>query len=286
MEWNPLSLEHKPLIDQVLEESPLHLSDYTFTNLWIWNIHRHYHVALIDNFVCIKFVEKCRQLFLYPLGVGSRRRVVEQLLQSEPNFRMRAVPEEALIELQAFPFNIQAEIDHFDYIYAFADLLNLEGDQFQPKRNFVHQFENKYDFEYLEITSDLIPSIIEMEKMWFEEHKDPTRSLRMEHESVLLALQDFMKLNMFGGALIVDQNVVAYTFAEYLHKEMLVIHIEKALKDFKGAYAMINQQLLKHVSFVSFVNREEDLSLSNLIKVKQSYHPIRLEKKFLLTRAL
>ncbi len=64
---------------------------------------------------------------------------------------------------------------------------------------------------------------------------------------------------------------------------MLVIHVEKALNGYKGAYAMINQQMLKHLAPVPFVNREEDLGLDNLTKVKQSYHPLRLEKKYLLT---
>ncbi len=283
MEWKPLSLEHKPLIDQALEKSPLNLSDYTFTNLWIWNIHRHYLIALIDNLVCIKFIDKGRPLYLYPLGIGSRRHLVEKLMHVEPCFRMRAVPEDALIDLQELSFKVEAETGHFDYIYAFEDLLFLEGDEFQPKRNFIHQFEKQYSFKYQKITSDLIPLIIVMEEMWFDEHKNPSRSLRMEHESVLIALKDFTKLNIFGGALTVDQKVIAYSFAEYLNKEMLVIHIEKALKDFKGAYAMINQQLLQHSSVVPYVNREEDLNLDNLIKGKLSYHPIRLEKKFLLS---
>ncbi|MBA3602698.1 MAG: DUF2156 domain-containing protein [Parachlamydiaceae bacterium] len=284
MEWTPLGLVHKSLIDQVLEKNTLGLSDYTFTNLWIWNIHRNYQIALVDNFLCIKFIDKQCSIFLYPQGPGSRRHVVAKLMQAEPCFRMRAVPEEALMDLQEFQFDVEAEAGHFDYIYAFSDLLYLEGDEFQPKRNFIHQFEKKYSFEYQDITAGLIPSLLETEKMWFNEHKNPPRSLCMEHESVLIALSDFTKLNIFGGALIVDQKVIAYSFAEYLNKEMLVIHIEKALKNFKGAYAVINQQLLKHSPVVPYVNREEDLSLDNLIKVKQSYHPIRLEKKFLLSK--
>ncbi|MBA3603553.1 MAG: DUF2156 domain-containing protein [Parachlamydiaceae bacterium] len=284
MEWYPLILEHKALIDQALEENPLNLSDYTFTNLWIWNIHRHYQIAWIDNFLCIKFAEKGLTIFLYPIGSGSRQYVSEKLMEVEANFRMRAVPEEGIAELNELPLKVEAETEHFDYIYAFTDLLYLQGDHFQPKRNFIHQFEKKYLFEYQEIALDLIPLIIDFEKKWYSEHKNPPQSLCMEHSGVLHALNDFTKLNIFGGVLIVDKKVVAYSFAEYLNKQMLVIHIEKALKDYKGAYAMIHQQLLMHSTIVPFVNREEDLNLDNLIKVKQSYHPIRFEKKFLLTK--
>lgn len=285
MKWEPLNLKHKPLLQNALREYPLTLSDYTFTNFWIWNIHRHYQIASIDNFVCLRFVEGGSFMYLYPIGAGQRKTIVEKLMKLDTDFRMRAIPEEGLSELQELSLHIKAEEDHFDYIYAYDDLLYLSGDQFQAKRNFIHQFENRYVYHYQEITPSFIPSIIEAEKIWFNEHSDSSPGRILEHEAVLLALQDFSVLEVFGGALLVDRKVVAFSIAEYLTKDMLVIHLEKALKEYKGGYAMINQQVLKHSSPVTFVNREEDLGLDNLIKVKQSYHPVRLEKKFLATHS-
>lgn len=284
MEWKRLSLEDKPMIDQALREYPLQLSDYPFTNLWLWDIHRHYQVAKIDNFFCIKFVHDEFPLFLYPIGQGNRRALIEKLSNTENPFRMRAIPEEGLTELQGLPLKFEAETANFDYIYSYDDLLHLPGDHFQAKRNFIHQFEQKYIFQYKEITSSLIPMVVEAEVAWLNEHSNPTIGMRWEHEGILRALHDFAALQVYGGALIVENKVVAYSIAEYLSEEMLVIHIEKALKDFKGAYAMINQQMLMHLKPVSFVNREEDLGLDNLTKVKQSYHPIRLAKKFLISK--
>ncbi len=283
MEWIDLNFNHKLLIDEALRRNPLGLSDYTFTNLWMWNIHRHYQMALIDNFICIRFQNHEISLFLYPIGTGSRKPLIEKLIDKKKFFRMRAVPQEALAELQELPLKIEEETEHFDYIYSYEDLLNLKGDHFQAKRNFIHQFENKYTFEYKDIDINLIPLLLETEKEWFKEHMQPSLSLSEEHESVLRALNDFNELKFLGGALVVNQKIVAYSLAEYLTKEMLVIHVEKALRDYKGAYATINQQLLIHLRPVAYINREEDLGLDNLIKVKQSYHPIRLEKKFILS---
>ncbi len=284
MEWKPLLLKDKQLLDQLLRDDQLSLSDYTFTNLWIWNISRKYQSALVDGFLCIKFDYEGKQTYLHPIGRGNKRPIIEKLLASEPFLRMRAVPENALSELQNLPLNIQEETAHFDYIYAFQDLLHLHGDRFQPKRNFIHQFERNYIYEYRQITPDLIPKIVEAEIAWFNEHPSPSGGMLFEHEGILNALKDYSALQTYGGALIVENRVIAYSIAEYLSKEMLVVHLEKCLKEFKGGYAMINQQMLKHLKEVPFINREEDLGLDNLTKVKASYHPIRLEKKFLLTK--
>lgn len=284
MEWKRLSLEDKPIVDQALRAYPLQLSDYPFTNLWLWNIHRHYQIAKSGNFLCIKFVNEQSPRFLYPIGPGSRRDLIKNLLDTEDSFCMRAVPEEGLADLQGLPLTIEAETAHFDYIYSYDDLVLLPGEHFQAKRNFIHQFEQKYIFEYKEFTSSLIPMVVEAEVAWFNDHPNPSVEVRWEHEGILHLLKDFAALQIYGGALIVDNKVVAYSIAEYLTEEMLVIHIEKALKSFKGAYAMINQQMLLHLKPVRFVNREEDLGLDNLHKVKQSYHPIDLVKKFMISK--
>jgi hypothetical protein len=197
---------------------------------------------------------------------------------------MRAIPEEGIAELQGLSLSIEAETAHFDYIYSYEDLLNLSGDQFQAKRNFIHQFEQKYAFQYMEIGANLIPRVVAAEIEWLNEHSNPDVGMLKEHEATLRGLKDFDLLKVYGGALLVDDKVIAYSVAEYISQEMLLIHIEKALKGYKGAYAMINQQMLMHLKPVPFVNREEDLGLDNLSKVKQSYHPIRLVKKFVISR--
>lgn len=283
MDWNPLTLHHKPAVDEALQRSPLTLSDYNFTNLWMWNGYRRYEIAWIDHFLCIRFAEEGQQKFLYPLGEGSRIPIIRQLVEhtSSP-FLMRAIPEEATDELRVLPWRLTPETEHFDYIYVYQDLVQLEGNEYQAKRNFIHQFENRYTFEYRAIIPEILPEVIDTEMQWFSEHVDPPKELIHEHEAALRALNTFAELKVLGGSLWVDNHPIAYSLADYLSCQMIVIHVEKALHAYKGAYAMINHQFLTHLYPVKYVNREEDLGFGNLIKVKQSYHPIRLEKKYKL----
>lgn len=283
MDWTPLSLHHKPAIQDAFGRHPVRLSDYTFTNLWMWNDLRHYQVACIDGFLCIKFDDHGKRKYLYPIGQGQRPNLIHQLAnEAKADFCMRAIPENASEELKTLPWQLVPEFEHFDYIYSYQDLMELAGNRYQSKRNFIHQFESHYQFQYQEITPELVPQIIEMENQWFEEHAPASENLINEHQGALKVLNDLDLLNVLGGVLIVDNHVAAYTIAEYMSCQMLVVHIEKALQAYKGAYPTINQQLLQHLCKVAFVNREEDLGLINLAKVKRSYHPVFLEKSYQL----
>jgi hypothetical protein len=275
MSFRPLELIDRKVIEGALKLNPLSLSDYSFTNLWMWNPFRSYQILQLDGFICLKFQQEGEVIYLYPIGKGSRNEVLSKLIALQSNkFTMRAIPENASLD-----YPLVEEPDRADYIYLYEDLLELHGNRFQAKRNLIHQLEDEYDFEYQKITPELIPKIKKMEQKWFLEHSEAEK----EHQAVMHVLDDYFDLNAIGGALIVDEEVIAYSFAEYLTNEMLLVHVEKALTEFKGSYQMMNQQLLAHLNPVRYVNREEDLGLSNLRKIKNSYHPTRLEKKYRFT---
>ena len=277
MNFRPLELIDRKLIEGSLKQNPLSLSDYSFTNLWMWNRFRSYQILQLDGFICLKFREEGKEIYLYPIGEGSRNAIISKLIALHGDrFTMRAIPENTSLD-----YPLVEETDRSDYIYLYEDLLELHGNRFQAKRNLIHQMEDAYDFEYQPITLELIPQIKAMEQKWFIEHKEAEK----EHLAVLQALADYPHLNVLGGAIRVDGEVIAYSLAEYLNPNMLLIHVEKALTEFKGSYQMMNQQLLKHLEPVPFVNREEDLGLLNLRKIKNSYHPIRLEKKYRFTHS-
>lgn len=277
MSFRPLELEDRTIIEEALQQNPLSLSDYSFTNLWMWNSLRSYQILQLDDFVCLKFNQDGKEIHLYPIGNGSRMQFMSKLVslqKDKSQFTMRAIPENASLN-----YPLKEELNRSDYIYLFDKLLKLPGNRYQAKRNLIHQFTDEYDFEYQKITPELIPKIKEMESKWFLNHNEAEK----EHHAVMQVLDDYFHLNATGGAILVDGAVIAYSFAEYLTNEMLLIHVEKALAEFKGSYQMMNQQLLMNLEPVRFVNREEDLGLSNLRKIKNSYHPIRLEKKYHLT---
>jgi hypothetical protein len=77
---------------------------------------------------------------------------------------------------------------------------------------------------------------------------------------------------------------VAYTVAEALTDETVVIHFEKGDTQYKGIYQAINQMFLAHsAGNFLLVNREQDLNDPGLRKAKLSYQPVKFLQKYRVT---
>ena len=100
------------------------------------------------------------------------------------------------------------------------------------------------------------------------------RDFEGETCAIVQALHNFDRLNLRGGLLRLDGEVIAFTFGCKATDDMYVVQIEKADHTIAGAYQMINQQfVLRNCDDVEYVNREEDLGLEGLRKAKKSYYP-------------
>lgn len=287
LDWKSLTLNDKKIVDRYLLREQVQLSDYNFTNLWMWNEARSYHLAEADGDLCIRHTDpKAGEIYLMPLGnpvpIAAIERLYAEQVKVRKPFAMRAISEEVVHHLKklSFSYDLTEEPHRFDYVYSYQDLANLPGNRYQAKRNLIHQFEREYGLNYREIDKSNLTKIIDCEEIWYKEHMMRAEDPKTEHFAALKALKDFFSLGLKGGALFVGEGAVAYSFAEYITKNELLIHVEKALGNYKGAYQAINQELLKHFSPVEYVNREESLGLPQLIKVKDSYHPLKFLKKY------
>ena len=109
--------------------------------------------------------------------------------------------------------------------------------------------------------------------------------LSAENKAISKMLQDWESLKgTLGGAIIVDGKMAAYTVAEALTPDTLVIHFEKGDTQYKGIYQAINQMFLAHAAdHYKWVNREQDLNDEGLRKAKLSYNPADFLRKYRVT---
>jgi hypothetical protein len=181
---------------------------------------------------------------------------------------------------------VQEERGNWDYLYRVADLIELKGKRYHKKKNLVNQFNRKYDFTYLPFGAEMVEQAMAMQTDWCTWRDcESSDILSSENRAIFKILQEWRQLaGLFGGALMVEDSMVAYTVAEALTPDMLLIHFEKGDTQYKGIYQAINQLFLANsAKQYTFVNREQDLNDEGLRKAKLSYHPEDYIRKYRVT---
>ena len=63
-----------------------------------------------------------------------------------------------------------------------------------------------------------------------------------EFISIKYTLENYDYFDLLGGAIFVDDTLVAYTIGEKLTEDTALVHIEKADINYNGSYAIINNE--------------------------------------------
>ena len=176
-----------------------------------------------------------------------------------------------------------------DYIYLRSNLADLPGSQYQKKRNHISRFNRTYglcgtDWEFKSYPdNDIAQDILKVSQNWYEEKNGESEEvLRLEHQSIELALQNRELLNLRGGVLYIKGEPAAMTLAAPISPDVLDVIYEKSFGEYEhnGAYAVINQQFARRCESFLYLNREEDMGVEGLRKAKLSYKPEMILEKF------
>jgi hypothetical protein len=127
-----------------------------------------------------------------------------------------------------------------------------------------------------------VETVLNMQTEWCRWHDcEQSEALLAENDAVARVLAHWNDIpGLCGGIIRIDGVPVAYTLAEPLNSDTLVIHFEKAANGVKGAYQAINYLFCNDVgkNFL-YINREQDLGDEGLRRAKLSYHPVDFTRK-------
>lgn len=280
-----LTLEDKPVFDEIFRQWQPDISAYTFTNIFVWREPYSTRLSLWDGLYIVSNVTDGKMSILEPLGDGDKVGAVLGCLQSATDMptNFRAISQPLAIQLEKHN-NLQVLYDrnNADYIYLAQDLIELGGRKYDGKRNFINRFKQKYDYEYIKLSSALAEECHNFVKEWCEDKNcDESEGLSKERCAVYQMLAHMDELGLVGGAISVEGKMIAFGLAEALNDRTLVIHAEKGNTAYDGIYQLVNNQLCIHeAQGFEFVNREQDLGVPGLRKAKESYHPIEFGKIF------
>ncbi len=276
---------------KLLHESNFRGCDYTFGNSFVWSDIYNIEHCFAEGFYFRRSGSGKNVRFFYPAGRDDVHRAVEIMSEycAELGITLRLSANKECADKIALLYpeaSIKLNRDLCDYVYLAEDLESLKGKKYHGKRNHLNRFyENDWSFEPL--TADNLEECRAMNKLWRAENIDECR-LSSETENKLdelcvveKSLNHFDELGYIGGVLRVNGEVQAFTFGEPASDDCFVVHVEKALRKYQGAYAAVNREFVKSLGGrYKYINREDDTGSENLRKAKQSYHPVFLEEKF------
>ena len=293
-----LTCTDKPTFDKYFGSRYCEHSGYTFTNFFIWRKLRDYRWAIEDDVLYIFSSDDKTFAAWQPIGAQEKMQdAITKILQfaqenrGDKQFKFAVVEKIFADELEKYPyakFNITAERNNFDYVYLAQDLINLSGRKFHGKKNHLNAFKKEYpNAKYLPITEEIIPKCRDMLNIWSEAHKrDDCPLIGYEQAAIHEIFDNFDAFKLKGGAILIDNKVVAFTLGEKLNSDTAVIHVEKADSNIRGAYVAINQKFVEtEWSNMIYINREEDIGVDGLRRAKESYKPIKMIEKFNVTLA-
>jgi len=282
-----LTIDDRDIIMPYLYANKYGSSDFSFYNLFAWRNTHPVDFAIHKGFLVVLSSTFRARHFIMPVELGSGGNLAEVIgdmkglaFASNMDFSMIGLTEPMLEQLAFMGPEFEvSDVMVWDYVYNTEDLITLRGKKFHAKRNHINKFNSLYDYEYQRMEAGHIPLCNELLVEWSESHGS-SEWLDGDGRAVREALAHFDGLGALGGCLFVDGKLAAFTLGQPINSEVFCIHIEKALQQYEGIYAKINQLFAQDVcSEYKYINREEDMGIEGLRKSKMSYNPAYLLHK-------
>lgn len=285
--FEPVRADQQQDYAKMLARCPQPTSDYSFINLWAWADEYGIMWAWEKDLVWIQQVLP-EPVFWAPVGDWNGADWPDLLSRHFPDKTVFTRVPEKLAELwkeRAGQGRVITEPlrGHWDYLYSCADLIELKGNRYHKKKNLLNQFLGNFPWRYEPLGPEMTEKALALQSDWCTWRDcEASDMLSAENRVIEKVLKNWTSLKgVSGGALLVNDDIVAYTVAEMLGADSLVIHFEKGNPDYKGVYQAINQMFLERFGNPDIlVNREQDLDDEGLRKAKLSYHPVDYLKKY------
>lgn len=260
----------------------------------MWRKAYNIHWAVEGDYLCVKAEWEGEKFFLPPFGDedGFAEIIAKLMDHAKENnfpFMLQGVEKyttEWLEKIKPGYFEFLAERDNYDYVYLAQDLIELKGRKFHNKKNHVNGFRKAYsDYKYVPLTAEMTEECIAFMVEWcIERGCIKGDSIDCERKAIVEAMNNFTALNFKGGAIYIDGKMAAFTYGELCNDDTAVIHVEKGHVAYKGVYGAINQEFCAHEwQNVEYINREEDMGIEGLRKAKESYNPVKMIEKYVVT---
>lgn len=291
MEFHEVTAADGAWAGPLLRQSGYASCEYAFVNIFMWAHVYHTRIARFEDWVIARSEGRHSYHYLFPAGRGDEAAALRAIRQDAEAAGKRlvifSVSPEAKERMEGyFPgqYEFSAARANSDYLYRAADLANLPGKKYQKKRNHLSRFlKENPDWQFLPITPEVMPAIRQFNDAWCRlyDNRDDA-GIAAEHRAIERVFRHYDELRLRGGYVTAGGRIVAFSFGSEINASVFDVHVEKALYDVNGAYTIINREMARAFGTgYEYINREDDVGEEGLRAAKLSYHPARMEEKWI-----
>ena len=280
----PVSHTNMEEIRDYFKYADKHMSLAQFSTTYLWRHSTGLLYDIQDDFLYL-FEKNYNYAAPLPLGNGDIFKALEKVKEFKQsvcgNNLVYCIGEDK-VKLFEDKYQVSELNDFFEYVYLTEDLINLSGRKFHGKRNHLNQFVSNNEYMYERITASDIPLVMNLMDQWSRK-KEHSVNLDVEKKAIYEILNYDIGADYRAGAILTDNQVVAFAIGEQISDDMACVYFEKADTDIKGSYTVINNEFVKNeFSHLLYINRQEDLGISGLKKAKESYNPVFKVKNYFM----
>ena len=293
MEFLRVSKQEQAALAPYFRAQELHIGDFSCAFQFMWDDALKPAYAIVENCLVLRELFAGKYYYHYPLSrTGDREeemRAIKALetiaRDTDRRLHFTNVPKSRVGDLilrydEALVTNNRR---WRDYLYRVEDFREYPGKKYAGQRNHVKKFARLYpDWEFFEAS----PSDMGRVESFLHRYEAVQRSkenfLAEEEMNEVYALLGHMReLGVFAGILTVGGEVVGFSAGEKCG-DMVVVHVEKALRQYEGVYPFLAQQFARTfcTDGVSYLNRMDDAGDLGLRKSKLQYGPCEIVDKF------
>jgi len=293
-----LSVSDREEYERHYRASGTRISDMCFVSRYAWGEAFSYRKAIHRGGFCLIsdggcFTQPHMTMPLGRLGRDDLVEIVEIVDAAAPWFASRGMPvkvmyiDEPLLpmfqDLPGFKTTLWHEDDYSDYVYDAETLRTLSGKALHGQRNHVSRFLREYPgCEYRSVTADDRDDCLKIVSDWCQERGfDCHDHSRSDFVPIRRVFDAFALLPVHGGVLRAGGRTVAFSLGSAGNADTAVIHFEKAVDGFRGAYPAVGRFTVSETfPDAVLVNREEDMGNEGIRTSKSALGPKEKLKKF------
>lgn len=289
MQFIPLG-KNIEILKEYLPYSKVEFCDLSIGVKYMWSEEYKIEYAVFDSTLILKEQgPDYADVFYYPMGknvLGAIEEIEKHCKENFLDLTFCCIDDNLAERLSSRYHNasVYHEREWDDYIYTAEQFKTYAGKKLSGKRNHVNKFKKTYPNYKTKIIERVdIPKVLE----FLDEYKrvnDLSGEALSELEMSKEYVENMIELEQLGLSVMVDGKIIAISVGEVVGST-LIVHIEKALTSYEGAYPLMAQEfaLAFATCGVDKINREEDCGEMGLRQSKLQYRPIEIKAKNVVT---